>query len=109
MSSTTRPSKPSAAHASRMAWRRAAIAGMGDGLQDLAARGIGEHEGAEALPVELRVGPRDVGPELLDDGAPGRLARRHDLARQHVGVDEPAAQLGELAGSRWTSPTRCRR
>ena len=74
--------------------------GMRDPLQDLAARGIGEDERPEALPVELAVRPRHVRAERLDDGAPGGLVRRDDLAGEEVGVDEPAPQLHQLPADR---------
>ena len=69
---------------------------MGDRLERLAARRIAEDDGAEALPVEPAVRAHDVRTERVDDRLPGRRPGLHDLARQEVGVDEPAPQLHEL-------------
>src|SRR5437588_631429 len=73
--------------------------GVPDRLHPLAPGGLGEDDRGQLLPVQRPVGSEDV-TELPHDLGQRGLARRDDLARQLVGVDEDCAQARQDLGDR---------
>src|SRR5690606_13272253 len=65
-------------------------------LECFALRGIMKHEVAHRGAVEIAVVVEDAGAEDLANRREARLARRDDLARDDVRVDERCAELDEF-------------
>jgi hypothetical protein len=68
---------------------------VGDAVEIGAGRGIGEHPRAERLAIERAVGGEDRRAEPHHQLAQRRLAARHHLAGEQIGVDDRRAALAQ--------------